>query len=224
MDTHVLGLFAKKPEQRLVKTRLAAATSATWAMEVATAFLLDSVQRTAALAVRRVLVFAPEDAASYFIRIADGQFALSPQSQGDLGERMTGFFAEQFAGGASRVVLLGTDSPTLPPSHIERAFAELTRADVVVGPATDGGYYLIGLQRPMPDLFAGIAWGTNQVLEQTIHRVRDSGRRLALLPPWYDVDTLDDWRMFRGHVAALRCAGVDPAIPHTEQLLKHEGP
>jgi glycosyltransferase A (GT-A) superfamily protein (DUF2064 family) len=72
----------------------------------------------------------------------------------------------------------------------------------------------------MPDLFEQIPWSTSRVLHTTVTRVRQQRLRLALLPPWYDIDTLDDWRMLQGHVAALRCAGGDPALPRTERLLE----
>ena len=112
-----------------------------------------------------------------------------------------------------------TDSPTLPPAFVEQAFAELERADVVLGPATDGGYYLLGCRR-LPPIFDGIAWSGSRVLAETVARLSDPAWRLAVLPPWYDVDTPDDWQMLRGHLAALLRAGVDPDLPHTLELLR----
>jgi rSAM/selenodomain-associated transferase 1 len=221
----VLGVFAKEPRSGQVKTRLAAQTSADWAARVATAFLLDAVQRLARIDAALVLAFTPPAAQSYFAEIAQGQFRLIPQTEGDLGRRMAAFFTEQFHAGAAAAVLVGTDSPTLPLSFIVQAFQELESADVVIGPSTDGGYYLIGCARRVPPVFDGIPWSTSVVLSHTMASLQDPAYRLALLPPWYDVDTLDDWRMLQGHVAAQRRAGVDPAVPHTEQLLRdQEGP
>src|SRR5262249_55897042 len=117
------------------------------------------------------------------------------------------------------VVLLGSDSPTLPGTFVAEAFRLLETADVVLGPATDGGYYLLGCARRRPPVFDGIDWGSPHVLEQTIACLADPAWRVALLPPWYDVDTLDDWRMLRGHLAALRRAGGDADLPHTLALL-----
>src|SRR5262249_48797207 len=116
------------------------------------------------------------------------------------------------------IVLLGTDSPTVPLGFIEQAFDELTRADVVLGPATDGGYYLIGCARLVPPIFERVTWGSSRVLLDTITRLTQFDGRVALLPPWYDVDTLSDWWALRGHLAALRRAGIDPGVPHTERL------
>jgi rSAM/selenodomain-associated transferase 1 len=214
----VLGLFAKEPAPGRVKTRLAAVTSPEWAAGVADAFLRDTVARLAAVPVRRVLTFAPADAAGFFAALVDGRFELTPQADGDLGRRLAAFTAGRFAEGAGQVVLVGTDSPTLPVEWVVRAFAELGAADVVLGPATDGGYYLVGLTPAAPPLFDGIDWGGPDVLRQTVERLEGRRSRLALLPPWYDVDTLDDWRMLRGHLAALARAGYDPGAPHTVRM------
>src|SRR5207244_6856024 len=107
-------------------------------------------------------------------------------------------------------------------AYIEQAFQELKRVNVVLGPATDGGYYLIGCTRSVPALYENIPWSTSQVLETTVARMNEQRLSLALLPPWYDVDTLDDWRMLQGHVAAQRRAGIDPDVPHTERLLQDQ--
>jgi rSAM/selenodomain-associated transferase 1 len=217
--TRVLGLFGKWPRAGDVKTRLAADSSAEWAADVASAFLHDLVDRLAGIDASRVLVFAPCTAESSFADLARGRYALHPQADGDLGRRLAAFFTDQFRAGAERVVVLGGDSPTVPLTFVEQAFRELQRADVVLGPATDGGYYLIGCARDLPPVFEGITWGSSCVLRDTIRRLAGSACRLALLPPWYDVDTLDDWRMLEGHLAALRRAGLDPGVPHTERLV-----
>ena len=108
----VLGLFAKRPEPGQVKTRLAASTSPAWAAQVAAAFLHDTLDLLARVEARRVLAFAPADAHDFFAAIVGERFALTPQSDGDLGRRMHTFFATQFEVGADAVVLLGTDSPS----------------------------------------------------------------------------------------------------------------
>jgi rSAM/selenodomain-associated transferase 1 len=215
---HVLGVFAKWPAADAVKTRLAAATSPAWAARVAAAFLHDTLDRLAATAARRFLAYTPEAAGAEFHRLAGGRYEAVPQGGGDLGARLGRFFAARFAEGAAAVVVVGADSPTLPPDRVARALAELSRCDVVLGPAADGGYYLLGLGRDLPGLFAGIDWGGPHVLRQTVGRLPDDAR-LALLPPWYDVDSPDDWHALAGHLAALRRAGADPGAPRTEALV-----
>jgi rSAM/selenodomain-associated transferase 1 len=213
----VLGVFAKWPRAGAVKTRLGGAPH--WGAAVARAFLLDTLQRLAAVGERRLLAYAPAEAESDFVALVGGQFSLAAQGDGDLGQRLARFFAGQLADGAGAVVVVGTDSPTLPVEYVGRAFAALEDADVVLGPCTDGGYYLVGCGPRLPPLFDGVAWSTSRVLADTVARLADPAWRLALLPPWYDVDTADDWEMLRGHLAAMRRAGIDPGVPHTEALL-----
>jgi glycosyltransferase A (GT-A) superfamily protein (DUF2064 family) len=126
------------------------------------------------------------------------------------------------AGGAEKVVVVGSDSPGLPIEYVERAFTALDSHDVVIGPAMDGGYYLLGCRSKLPPVFDGIDWGSNRVLMQTVACL-DAAWRLAVLPPWYDVDRPDDWAMLAGHIAALRRAGEDPGMPHTEALVREIG-
>jgi len=150
--------------------------------------------------------------------LAGERYELTAQPEGDLGGRMAAFFDSVFQQGASQAVLVGTDSPTLPLSYISRAFEQLEEVDLVLGPATDGGYYLIGLSGSIPSIFQNMNWSRPSVLADTMNRLRGSSWRLGLLPPWYDVDTLDDWQMLRGHLSALRRAGIDPGVPNTEKL------
>lgn len=215
---NVLAIFAKKPIAGAVKTRLAETLGAEKAAEVYAAFLGDLVERFRHTADERVVAFTPDDAGEYFQILAGGDYEVVPQGTGDLGERMQRLFARYLAkqGKSSRVVVIGSDSPTLPHRHVESAFELLREHDVVLGPATDGGYYLIGCRRLPEDLFQGIAWGTAEVLGQTISRLPTAGRKPAVLDPWYDVDTLESWQMLQGHVAALRRAGLEPGVSRTE--------
>jgi rSAM/selenodomain-associated transferase 1 len=214
----VLGIFAKQPILGQAKTRLAAATSDQWAQQVAQAFLEDSLDRFSAVDAARVIAYAPAEALSYFQAVARERFDLVPQSDGDLGRRLHDFFESQRRQGYSRIVVVGTDSPTLPMAHVERAFELLETHDVVIAPAFDGGYCLIGGNEKETAMFAGIPWSTPRVLDATVERLRASSVRLALLPPWYDVDTADDWAMLCGHVRAMRLAGIDPGVPRVEAL------
>lgn len=216
MHPETLGVFAKWPEAGAAKTRLMASPEAGAA--AARAFLLDALARLAAVPARRVVAFAPAERRADFHALVGADYSLMPQAPGDLGARLEAFLAAELAGGAARVVVVGADSPTLPVALVRQAFAELAQADLVLGPATDGGYYLLGCRR-LPPVFTGVEWGSARVLGQTVARL-PAGWRLALLPPWYDVDTPADWAMLAGHVAAMRRAGLDPQVPHTERLLQ----
>jgi rSAM/selenodomain-associated transferase 1 len=224
----VLGLFGKQPVPGTVKTRLAAVFGPEFAAAAYAAMLFDLLDawgsdRFLALGGRRVLVYAPEDAGPWFDPRVPDAFALQPQTEGDLGQRMRAFFTGEIEQGARRVIVIGSDSPTLDPTIVISAFLCLEGRDVVLGPATDGGYYLVGCRGAVPPIFGEIAWGTADVLGQTIDRLRDTGLSLAVLPPWYDVDTPEDWRMLAGHIRALRRAGMDPGLPRIEAMLSRMG-
>src|SRR5262245_49934627 len=121
----VLGVFAKWPDAGRVKTRLAAETTPAFAATVAAALLDDTLDRWADQPVRRVLAFSPPESAEAFCEKSAGRYELAPQSAGDLGTRMADFFAARFRDGAARVVLIGTDSPTMRTNDLNAAFAAL---------------------------------------------------------------------------------------------------
>lgn len=224
-DGAVLGIFGKKPEPGRVKTRLAAAYGPDLAAKLHEAMLFDLLDTWNSADVLapgggRVLAFAPADAGPWFDTRVPASFALQPQAEGDLGQRMHEFFAGEFENGASCVVLIGSDAPTLDPTIVISAFLCLEGRDVVLGPATDGGYYLVGSRGAPPPIFEDVDWSTPDVLSQTIENLRDTGRSLAVLPPWYDVDTPEDLRMLSGHLRALRLAGIDPRAARTEAFIE----
>jgi rSAM/selenodomain-associated transferase 1 len=115
----------------------------------------------------------------------------------DLGERMANAFARSFELGMDKVVLIGTDCPTLLSQHLNEAFEALTHSDLVLGPATDGGYYLIGMTRRADYLFEGITWSTSQVLSDTMNVASQHGLTTTLLQELADIDTQEDWERYR---------------------------
>ena len=110
-----------------------------------------------------------------------------------------------FARGAERVVLVGSDSPSLPAAYIDEGLALLREKEVVLGPSMDGGYYLVGRRKGESRIFQDVAWSTGMVLEQTLARL--GTQTLGLLPPWYDVDTPADAGFLKVHLEALARAG-----------------
>ena len=114
----------------------------------------------------------------------------------DLGERMKNAFAENFESGMEKVVLIGTDCPSLEGTHLAQAFEALDQSDLVLGPAMDGGYYLIGMKRRSDFLFEGIFWSTELVLSQTLALAAAQGMQTSLLPVLEDIDTLEDWERY----------------------------
>jgi len=191
---HMLGIFAKAPVPGRVKTRLAAdigeGPAAEWYARA-----IEAVFRTTdalSVPVQRVLFFDPPDAEASFADMEHVPDMRVPQTSGDLGARMHKAFGWCFAHGARAVALIGTDAPTLPASLIDAAWSGLERADVVLGPATDGGYYLIALHEPRPRLFSNMPWSTNVVLDATVARAEQAELRVHQLATWQDVDTAAD--------------------------------
>ncbi|MFI4876979.1 MAG: TIGR04282 family arsenosugar biosynthesis glycosyltransferase [Blastopirellula sp. JB062] len=188
----ILGMFAKHWRAGQVKTRLGATIGMQPAAEIHRLFVQTAVKRFGSLGDRRILAYAPHDAEASFAAMTGDAWRLLPQSPGSLGDRISQFFAASFAGGSSRVVLIGSDSPNLPVQYVHQMFRQLEEADVTLGPAEDGGYYAIGLKSRCDRLFEEIAWSTPDVLEQTLARCRTLGLRTFQSPTWYDVDTQDD--------------------------------
>ena len=123
-----------------------------------------------------------------------------PQSEGDLGERMKSAFKSSFAAGMSKVVIIGIDCPDINANLIAEAFDTLNQdCDLVLGPAEDGGYYLIGLNSLIPELFAGINWGTSEVLAQTKNIAKKFSLKVGYLKLLNDVDRPEDLSIWQRH-------------------------
>lgn len=186
-----LILFTRWPAPGQAKTRLIPALGPVGAAELHAALAQHALawclafirQHPARLELR--CVGAPPAAFRRWLGYAP---LIRPQAEGDLGARMHQALGEALAEGAGRAVLIGSDCPGLTDAVLAQAFAALTDHDLVLGPATDGGYYLVGLTRPAPEIFRGIAWGTEQVLEQTLAAAPRAGLRHALLPALTDLD------------------------------------
>ena len=203
--------MARHPVAGRVRTRLAAVLGADAACALYRAFVLDLAERLGAMPYAVTWAYTPPDAP--FPELLPGA-GCRPQRGRDLGERLTGAIGEEFAAGPGPVIAIGADAPHIPAAALAEAAATLAHgADVVLGPAADGGYYLIGLGRPAPDLFAGIAWGTAGVLEATLARARAAGLAPHLLPPSFDIDQPADLArlralLARGEVSLPRTTGV----------------
>ena len=213
----VLLIFSRFPRLGKVKTRLSPALSPRQALSLHNAFLLDTLERTSRVKARRHLFLADclaEEAREWATRAPEAaDVAVHLQSGDDLGARMWNAYREA-AGGAHPAVLIGTDSPTLPVSYIEEAFGSLRHNPVTIGPAEDGGYYLLGLAKPLRRLFFGIDWGGGQVLRQTLDRLGEAGCRM--LPAWRDVDTPADLVRLKRELVD----GVEDAPRRTARILR----
>ena len=193
MNAPRLLVFLKAPRPGFVKTRLARDLDA----EAAAGIHRVLVERTLARVAAHPdveLRFAPDDAESEVKSWQRAGWRLRPQGPGDLGTRLSAATAEAFAEGSSRVLVIGSDCPDIEREDLRAAEEALSRYDVVLGPAEDGGYWLLGLRAPQPALFRDIAWGTSTVLTQTCERARSAGLEVHELRRLRDIDTLEDWR------------------------------
>ena len=195
MSDRALIVFLKHPRPGGVKTRLVLALGAEVAAELYRALAESILQATVPQTgeYERLVFFDPPEA-SEAVRAWLPGLRLLAQSGEDLGARMADAFDRAFRRGATRVVIVGTDAPGVSRETAIEAFQALDEADVVVGPAEDGGYYLLGLKARRPDLFEGVDWSTPEVLDQTRARVAAAGLTMRELRRRCDVDTLDDLR------------------------------
>ena len=213
-----LVIFAKAPVPGQVKTRLCPPLTADEAATLHGSFVLDTLERTklavAKLKLRcdRHLACAPSSSLAFFKILEERQAVPVIDQEGDdLGTRMNHAFERMFLDGYQRVLIVGTDVPTLPVGFYKDALTLLATNDVVLGPALDGGYYLIGLKKPRPALFENLPWSTDRVLGMTREKADALGLSTALLPEWRDVDTIDDLR------ALINASLFDAKKPKQEQ-------
>lgn len=189
----VVVAMLKAPRAGFVKTRLALEIGS----EPAAAIYRRLVEHQMSVMPRgwRVEVhFAPAGAVAEMQQWLGFEHAFYPQLGDDLGERLIHATAGAFSRGARTVIVIGGDCPGLDEACLRETCCALESADVVLGPAADGGYYLVGSRRALPDLFRGIPWSSDAVLKMTIERVRQAGLSHTLLPMKEDVDDLASWR------------------------------
>jgi rSAM/selenodomain-associated transferase 1 len=190
-----LLVFARLPELGKVKTRLAAEVGAERALEVYESMLRELIAAIGTSTPdREIEVMWPPtpNATGEALRRAFGSHSLAIQTGADLGDRLSMALSERFFfHRTEKIVVIGVDDPSLTHALIDRAFALLESCEYVLGPATDGGYYLIGCRALAydPSVFQGIEWSTPTVLSATLARIAELGRTVALLPEHYDIDT-----------------------------------
>ncbi len=191
-------IFAKAPIPGTVKTRLCPPLTLDEAASLHGTLVLDAIERTKGLQGISLYIAGAPDLTHPFFKVMEGRYGarLLLQRAPDLGARMRQAMQDAFDQGAQDVLLTGTDLPTLPRVHLVEALTLIKAHDVVLGPTTDGGYYLIGLRKMIPELFDGIAWSTASVLAETKKKIEAAGLSLGLLPERRDLDTLEDLKAF----------------------------
>jgi rSAM/selenodomain-associated transferase 1 len=237
-----LGMFAKQPVAGRVKTRLAADWDDTRAAALYECFVRDLLDRFGSMGDRRVVGFAPDNdqAREWFGTAADNSLLIAnrantenatnnwqfwPQPETDLGGRMAAFFSAWCCSDDDRTILIGSDSPSIPVSYLDDAWSLLDSHDCVIGPAADGGYWLIGFRGPAgrgSTLFDAIEWSSSAVFGQTVERIREMNLNFGLLPVWYDVDSLAAVTTLHGHLRGLALVGQSVDLPRTTRFLEDQ--
>jgi rSAM/selenodomain-associated transferase 1 len=216
----IVIIFAKAPDPGSVKSRLHPILNPEERARLQAAMIFDTLLLSDPLPCRRLLACAPSVDHPFFVKCRrERSIDLIPQVGESLGARMENAFLWGFGQGFQKVVLIGCDAPTLPADLIRQAFDYLDRSPAVIGPSLDGGYYLIGARPPLPDLFNGIQWGSDQVLIETLRKVNGEKLDCALLPFWYDIDRPTDL-IFLKQILALHERQGAPLPKETSLFLR----
>ena len=188
MQTSLLMVFVRNPKLGTVKTRLAITVGDKMALEIYMELMRHTAEVTQKLSADRK-VFYSEKIEKYDVW-TEMSFSKALQTKGTLGQRMENAFSSAFEQGYKKVLIVGSDLYSLKASHIEKALEHLDKKEVVIGPAQDGGYYLLGLNKKLPALFYNKNWGTSSVLKETLKDLRT--KSVALMEPLSDIDDFED--------------------------------
>jgi hypothetical protein len=206
-----VAIMTKAPRAGEVKTRLCPPLSPRQAAALARCLLRDRIAQVRGLTgVSPAIAYTPARERDLFERVAPG-FTLIAQRGPHLGARIRSSLATLLGAGHRAAIAIGTDTPTLPTTVLQHAVDLIASpdVDVVLGPAEDGGYYLIGVKADHPTLFEDVPWSTSEVLAITLGRARAAGLHTACVSPWFDVDTPDD--LNRLHAALAETPHAAPA-------------
>ena len=190
MLKQALILFVRKPELGKVKTRIAATVGDEATLLIYQKLLQHTWDITHELSVDKFVFYTEIEPAEDLW--SKGDFIKMIQEAGDLGHRMRSAFHTLFQMGYEEVVIIGSDCYELTPAIIKEAYQLLQHYELTIGPATDGGYYLLGMKKELKEVFSDVAWSTDQVFKQTINQLEAKGHSYTLLPQMNDVDTIDD--------------------------------
>jgi len=226
-DDPLILLFVKAPHKGHVKSRLAAVLGQDVSLELYRNFVLDTLAWIDAIGIPFRVCYHPPDRGEAVKNWLGGHLQYMTQEGNDLGERMERAFCRAFSEGASRAILIGSDIPDLPLEILREAVGRLDRTGAVIGPAKDGGYYLIGFRKDafFPGIFRGQEWSTGAVFSRTLHIFEQELREIAVLPAWQDVDTIDDLKdlivrnqrsAFRKSLTMAFLAGIENRLSFPE--------
>jgi uncharacterized protein len=210
MSKNFYGLMVKYPEPGMVKTRLAADIGMEQAALIYRQLITRVMNQTMPIGAgyERYMFYDPPNRKQDFVSWFPDEIFMA-QSGGDVGRRMDNVIRRLLKKGADKAVITGSDIPDISSEIILRAFEMLDRVDVVLGPARDGGYYLIGMKRPIPEVFRNITWSSKDVFMETVKVIKLSGISYGALPALSDLDTIEDLKIFS--------VGAAGSTPETEE-------
>ena len=215
---NVLLIFVKYPEPGSVKTRLAKHVGDTNAAHLYRLFVEEILNRTEDENFRRMIFFSPPGKKSEMMDWIGADWEMHPQAGNDLGEKISTAFQFAFKQGAKKVVIIGTDSPLLGKATILKAFDGLDINQSVIGPSSDGGYYLLGLSAFHMELFRGVDWGTSRVFAQTVSRLNKLHIKFTPLEEHFDVDTVDDLMVLKQELQKISAPDLLPLIAAIKRI------
>ncbi|MGM0568839.1 MAG: TIGR04282 family arsenosugar biosynthesis glycosyltransferase [Elusimicrobiota bacterium] len=197
-NTKCINILLKYPEPGYVKTRLGKEIGNRKASELYRNFVLDITENMKDIDAAVNIFCSPGNSREKFKSWLGGSFKYFPQEGSDLGERIKNSLVKSFKSGYKKALILGGDSPDLPAKLIKSSFKKLDSYDAVIGPADDGGYYLIAFTASgfEKEAFKGIKWGKDKVFDSTLKRLKSNYIKVLQLKKWYDIDTLDDLKKF----------------------------
>jgi len=206
-NNNAVILFARDPILGQVKTRLNSFLDDETILKLYKCFLEDSLAKIQQVGNADCFVgISHENNSGFFNKLESFGMTLFSQQGKDLGDKMRRAFIDRFMQGYNKVVIIGSDSPSLPVSYIDKALD--SERDLVLGPSIDGGYYLIAMRGKVFEVFSGVDWGTDKVLYETLQRVKEGSFSFDLLPVWYDVDLPEDLKFLKTHLLLITQAGL----------------
>jgi rSAM/selenodomain-associated transferase 1 len=216
LNTTAMVIMAKEPKVGSTKTRLCPPLSLAEAAALYEALLLDTIQLGTELeGIDLAVAVTPPESTDYFERVTPPGTLLLPVACWDIGDCLTQVLGRLLEMGYEKAFALNSDGPSLPEDYIFQAVQLLDDHDLVLGPGEDGGYYLIGLKEPQEEIFKHIDWSTSRVFSQTLTRTEVLELKVALTPPWYDVDTAEEIKRLKAELNSLS----NDRLPHTRRFL-----
>ena len=203
-NSHALVVMLKVPVTGQVKTRLVPPLTEKDAARLYRCFIQDTFSRVSILHdIDIIAAYTPKNLKLRVKKIVPAGTIIIPQKGKDLGQRLSNIFSELFTFGYKKIAIIGSDSPDLPSEYIKKSFSLLKgKTEIVIGPAEDGGYYLIAMSRNCKVLFINIPWSTDVVFQKTVERAKKAGVKSAILPTWYDVDEIENLKALRSNLKA----------------------